>query len=119
MGPLQIGLSILCGVVVLQLAVLIVRDLRPGRVTYVLLGLLELGLVGVLVLGLRRVFGDHEGVSVATYVAYLVGALFILPLATGWAWAERSRNGTAVLLVAVLVIPVLFLRLHDIWATHV
>jgi hypothetical protein len=119
MTNLQIALSILCAVLVLQLVVLIVRDVRPGRATYALLGLVEAGLVAQLVLGLARVFGDHQGVSVATYVGYLVGALVILPLAAGWAWAERSRNGTAVLLVGVVVVPVLFVRLHDIWSTHV
>jgi hypothetical protein len=106
MTNLQIGLSVLSALIVLQLVALIVRDLRPGRVTYALLTLLELGLVAQLVLGLKRVFGDHQGVSVATYVA-------------GWAWAERTRSGTGVLLVGVVVVPVLFLRLHDIWATHV
>jgi hypothetical protein len=119
MTTLQITLSILCGVVALLLVVLIVRDRRPGPVTYVALGVVELGLVAQLVLGLDRVLGDHRGVSVATYVGYLVGALVILPLAAGWAWAERTRNGTAVLLVGVLVVPVLFVRLHDIWSTHV
>jgi hypothetical protein len=119
MTTLQIALSILCGVIAVLLVVLIVRDRRPGPVSYVLLGLAEAGLVAQLVLGLARVFGDHRGVSVATYVGYLVGALFILPMAAGWAWAERTRNGTAVLLVGVLVVPVLFVRLHDIWATHV
>ncbi len=119
MTQLQIALSAVCGLVVVLLVVLMVRDARPGRVTYALLGLVELGLVGQLVLGLGRVFDDHEGVSVGTYVGYLVGALVILPLAAGWAWAERTRNGTGVLLVGVLVLPVLFLRLHDIWSTHV
>jgi hypothetical protein len=119
MTTLQIGLSILCGLLAVLLVVLIVRDRRPGPVSYVLLGLVEAGLVAQLVLGLGRVFGDHQGVSVATYVGYLVGALVILPLAAGWAWAERTRNGTAVLLVGVLVVPVLFVRLHDIWSTHV
>jgi hypothetical protein len=119
MTTVQIALSILSGVIVLQLLALIVRDVRPGRITYALLAVLELGLVVQLVLGLKRVFGDHQGVSVATYVAYLVGALVILPLAAGWAWAERTRSGTGVLLVGVVTIPVLFLRLHDIWATHV
>ena len=119
MTTLQIGLSILCGLLVLQLVVLVVRDRRPGPVTYALLGLLEVGLVAQLVVGLARVSGDHRGVNVATYVAYLVGALFIVPLAAAWAWAERTRSGTGVLLVGVLVVPVLFLRLHDIWATHV
>jgi len=119
MTNLQIGLSILCGVLVAVLAVLIVRDRRPGVVTYTLLALVEVGLVAQLVIGLSRVFDDHRGVSVATYVGYLVGALLILPLAAGWAWAERTRSGTGVLLVGVVVVPVLFLRLHDIWSTHV
>ncbi|HET6167011.1 MAG TPA: hypothetical protein VFE07_09300 [Marmoricola sp.] len=118
MTELQIALSVLAGLVAVLLVALIVRDVRPGATTYALLVLLELGLVAQLVLGLVKVFGDHEGVSVATYVAYLVGALVILPLAAGWAWAERTRNGTAVLLVAVVVVPVLFVRLHDIWSTH-
>lgn len=119
MTTLQIVLSVVSGLVGVLLVVLMVRDALPGRVTYAALVLLELGLVAQLGLGLGRVFGDHEGVSVATYVGYLVGALVILPLAAGWAWAERTRNGTGVLLVGVLVLPVLFLRLHDIWATHV
>jgi hypothetical protein len=115
---LQVALSVGCAVLALVLVVLIVRDRRPGPVTYGLLGLLEAGLVAQLVVGLLRVFDDHQGVSVATYVGYLVGALVILPLAAGWAWAERTRSGTGVLLVAVVVLPVLFVRLHDIWATH-
>jgi hypothetical protein len=119
MTTLQIVLSVLCLLVLVQLAVLVVRNRLPGPVSYALLGLLELGLVVQLVVGLAMVFGDHEGVSVATYVGYLVGALVILPLAAGWARAERSRSGTGVLIVGVVVLPVLFVRLHDIWATHV
>ena len=119
MTTLQVVLSLLCAVVLAQLTVLIVRDRLAGRVTFALLALLEAGLVAQLVIGLSRVFDDHRGVSVPTYVGYLVGALVILPLAAGWARAERSRGGTGVLLVGVLVIPVLFVRLHDIWSTHV
>jgi len=119
MTQLHIVLSVLCLLLAVVLVVLIVRDRRPGAVSYGLLALLELGLVAQLVLGLLRVLDDHEGVSVGTYVGYLVGALVILPLAAGWARAERTRSGTAVLLVGVVVLPVLFVRLHDIWATHV
>jgi hypothetical protein len=119
MNTLHIVLSLLCALVVVQLLVLIVRDRRPGRVTYGLLVLVELGLVLQLVVGLAMVFDNHRGVSVPTYVGYLAGALVILPLAAGWAWAERTRSGTGVLLVGVAVLPVLFLRLHDIWSTHV
>jgi hypothetical protein len=119
MTSLQIALSVACLLVAVQLGVLIARDRRPGRVTYALLVLLELGLVAQLVLGLTRVLDDHEGVSVATYVGYLVGSLVILPIGFAWSASEKSRGGTGVLLVAVLVVPVLFLRLHDIWANHV
>ncbi|MCW2785817.1 MAG: hypothetical protein JWP74_2334 [Marmoricola sp.] len=119
MSLVQTVLSVLCAIGILQLGVLIARDLRPGNVTLGFLVVIELGLVVQLVVGLHRVFGDHAGVSVATYLGYLVGALLILPIGVVWSSAERTRSGTAVLLVAVLVIPVLFLRLHDIWSTHV
>ena len=84
-----------------------------------MLGVIELGLVVQLVIGLVKVFGDHAGVSVPTYLGYLIGALLILPIGSAWSASERNRGGTGVLLVAVAVLPVLFLRLHQIWSTHV
>jgi len=119
MSTLHLVLSLVCALAAVQLVVLIVRDRVPGRTTYGLLALLELGLVVQLVVGLAMVFDDHKGVSVATYVGYLVGALVILPLAAAWSRSERTRSGTGVLLVGVVLLPVLFLRLHDIWSTHV
>ena len=118
MTQLQIVLAALCGVTALVVVVQIIRDRLANRLVYALLGLIELGLVAQLVLGLVKVFGGAEGVSVPTYVGYLLGALVILPLAAGWSWAERSRSGTAVLLVGLLVVPFLFVRLHDIWSLH-
>ena len=119
MTNLQIVLSVLCLLVLLQLVVLIIRDRLPGLVTLVMLAIIEIGLVVQVVVGLAMVLHDHRGVSVATYLAYLVGALLILPIGFLWSASERSRSGTGVLLVAVFVLPVLFLRLHDIWSTHV
>ena len=55
------------------------------------------------------------GVSVATYVGYLVASLVVLPLAVGWSWAERSRGGTATILVGLVVVPYLFVRLYQVW----
>jgi hypothetical protein len=112
---LQIVLSVVALVVALWLVVLIVRDRLPDDYLYGALGLLEVGLVAQLVIGLVMVSGDHGGVNVAAYVGYLVGALVILPVGFLWSLGERTRAGTGVLLVAVLVVPVLFLRLHDLW----
>ena len=51
-------------------------------------------------------------------VGYLVGSLLVLPAAFVWSVGERSRSGTGVLLVAVVVVPVLFLRLHQLWGAR-
>jgi hypothetical protein len=119
MSVLQIILSVLSALTAVVLVVDIVRDHLPGNVALGGLVALEIGLLVQLVWGLVMVFDDHAGVFVGTYVGYLVGALVILPIGFVWSSSERSRSGTGVLLVAVFVLPVLFLRLHDIWSTHV
>lgn len=116
MTGLQIVLTALVVVIAISLVVLIVLGRDPGDWLYGALGLLEVGLIVQLVVGLARLGGDHDGVNVAAYVGYLVGSLLILPAAFAWSVGERSRAGTGVLLVAVVVIPVLFLRLHQLWA---
>jgi hypothetical protein len=118
MTGLQIVLGVVCVVMALWLVVLIVLDRLPDDYLYAALGLIELGLVAQLVIGLVMVGGDHGGVNVAAYVGYLVGALLILPAGFVWSLGERTRGGTGVLLVAVLVVPVLFLRLHQLWGAR-
>ena len=119
MSIFQWGLSALCLVVAVVLVVDTVRDQQNTTHSFWGLVAIEAGLVVQFVWGLVRVIGDHDGVEVAPYVGYLVGALFLLPIAFLWSASEKSRSGTAVVLVAVLVVPVLLLRLHDLWATHV
>jgi hypothetical protein len=118
MTGLQIVLGVVCVVLALWLVVLIVLDRLPDDYLYAALGLIELGLMAQLVIGLVMVGGDHGGVNVAAYVGYLVGALLILPAGFVWSLGERTRGGTGVLLVAVLVVPVLFLRLHQLWGAR-
>ena len=84
-----------------------------------LLALLELGLLVQTVLGFVRMFGTDRELDKLTFGGYLVGSLVVLPLAVFWALAERSRWGPGVLLVGCLAIPVLILRLNQIWSTNV
>jgi hypothetical protein len=116
MSALQLVLTALSLLAALWLVVLIVRDRTPDHVLLSGLVVIELGLVAHLVLGIVRVAGEHQGVSVAEYVGYLVGTLLLLPVGVIWSAGERTRGGTAVLLVAVLLVPFMFLRLADIWA---
>jgi hypothetical protein len=119
---LQIVLGVIALGIAVWLVVLIVRDVQPNDHLYGALALLEVGLVAQLVVGLVMVGGDHAGdhggVNVAAYVGYLIGSLLILPVGFVWSVGERTRAGTGVLLVAVVVVVVLFLRLHDLWAAR-
>jgi hypothetical protein len=116
MTGLQIVLTTLAVVLAVWLVVLIAVGRDPDDWLYGALALLELGIIAQLVIGLVRLGGDHAGVNVAAYVGYLVGSILILPVGFAWSVGERSRAGTAVLLVAVAVVPVLFLRLHQLWS---
>jgi hypothetical protein len=116
---LQIVLAVLCGLAAVLVVVQIIRDRSANNPILAVLALVEVGLLAQLVVGIVMVSRGHEGVEVVTYVGYLVGSLVILPLAALWSLSERSRGGTAVLLIGLLVVPFLFLRLHQIWSTHV
>ena len=116
MVPLQIALTALCLLSALWIVVLLVRDRTPDNLLLNTLGVVEAGLVVQLVMGIVRLTEGAQGVPVAEYVGYLVGTLLILPAGIIWSAGERSRGGTAVLLVAVLLVPFMFVRLTDIWA---
>ena len=116
MIPLQMALAALCLLSALWLVVLLVRDRTPGRLLLNLLALVEVGLVAHLVLGIVTVTGSPRDVAVAEYVGYLVGALLLIPVGVVWSSGERTRGGTGVLLVAVLLVPFMFVRLADIWS---
>jgi hypothetical protein len=117
MIPLQIALSAVCLLSAVWLVVLLVRDRTPDRLLLNLLAVVELALLVHLVLGVVRVTGDAPaGLSVWEYLGYLFGVLLFIPAGVVWSSGERSRGGTAVLLVAVLLVPFMFVRLGDVWA---
>lgn len=109
------ALGLLCALTFVVVLVQIVRDRPASNVVDALFALIELGLVAQLVVGIVKAAGAPSYVSVPTYVGYLVGALLVPPAAWLWSQAERSRGGLAVLLVALVVVPFLFLRLHQVW----
>jgi hypothetical protein len=105
-----------CLLSALWLVVLLIRDRTPDRwLLNVMLGL-EVLLVVHLVLGIVHVTSAPSAVSVWEYVGYLIGTTLIIPAGVIWSSGEQSRGGTGVLLVAVLVVPFMFVRLADIWA---
>ncbi|AEF40326.1 hypothetical protein [Hoyosella subflava] len=61
---------------------------------------------------------DRE-VSALTLVLYLIGVPFIIPIATWWALGDRSRAGAGVLTVGLVAVPVMVLRMHELWSAGV
>jgi hypothetical protein len=105
----------LCAVTFLVVVVQLVRNVPASNLVDALFVAIELGLAVQLVVGLVRLGDAPAGISTVTYVGDLVGALLVPPVAWVWSQAERSRGGLGVLLVALLVVPFLFVRLHQVW----
>lgn len=113
--PLQTVLIVLSLLLALVAVVYVVLDRVTDR--FLLAGwvLLELGLVAQLVVGIVQLAGTDRDVSGLTFVGYLLGALLVPPAAAWWAIGEKSRAGTAVFILAGLVMPVLILRIDQVW----
>jgi hypothetical protein len=114
--PLQTVLIVVSLLFAAVAAVHVALDRPTGGLLLGIAALLELGLLAQAVIGIGQLAsGGHDKVNGAVFVGYLLGALIFLPLATLWALGERTRGGTAVLVVAGLVLPVLVVRIQQVW----
>jgi hypothetical protein len=107
-----VGLSLLLGVVVV---VYVARD-RAADVWLVGgFGVLEALLLVQAGVGCIQLATTGRDVDGLVFVGYLLGSLLVPPAALVWSLAERSRSGSAVLLVGALTVPVLVSRLQAVW----
>lgn len=113
---LSVTLVVLSLLAAVFAAVLAGLDRRINWWLLGLLGVVEVGLLVQLAVGIVQLAGTDRDVSGVVFVGYLVGALVVLPLGALWALAESSRWGAGALAVACLVVPVLVLRLDQIWS---
>ena len=93
--------------------VLLAKDETAGDPTFALLAVIEVILLVQVVWGLATMSGDS--MDRATFVGYLIAVPLILPLGAFWSLAERTRAGTAVLLVALVTVAALELRIDTLW----
>ncbi len=90
---------------------------RPPSVSLLAGGaVLELLLVGFLIGGVAQMVGARHTFPKAEFVGYLLGCVAIPPIGVLWGWGEKSRAGTAVLAVAFLIMPVMVIRVQQVWA---
>src|SRR5262245_54651868 len=98
--PLQTILIVVSLVFAAVAAVHVALDRPTGGLLLGLAAVLELGLLAQVVIGIAQLVSGDREVNGPVFVAYLLASLIFLPLATLWALGERSRGGTAVLIVA-------------------
>lgn len=113
--PLQTALIVasfvLAAVAVVQLAL----DRPAGNLLLGLAALLEVGLIAQTGLGLVQLLTSDRELNGLVFAGYLIATMLFLPVATVWALGERSRGGTAVLVLGALVVPVLIVRTQQVW----
>lgn len=97
-------------------AVLVIVNRPPGRPLWVGLGLLEVLLLGFLVGGVVQMLGTDRDFARLEFVLYLLGCAAVVPLAAWWVRDERSRAAAGVLAVVLLVLPVMIVRVQQVWA---
>jgi hypothetical protein len=114
-GPLTWILVALSLVAMVYAVVLAARNKRIDWPVLGMLGVVEVGLIVQLIVGIVQFTGTDRDVSGPFFIGYLIGSLIVLPIGALWALAESSRWGAGALAVACLVIPILELRLHDLW----
>jgi len=93
----------------------VVRNKPPSGPLLTGLAVVEVLLVVQTVIAIVLLIGGDRPQSMATFIGYLIGVLVVLPVGTLWALAERSRSSTAVLGVACVTVPVLVLRMYEVW----
>ncbi|MFF1815653.1 hypothetical protein ACFVWG_00010 [Kribbella sp. NPDC058245] len=113
--PLTWALVALSLLAMVYAVVLAARNKRIDWPVLGALGVIEVALLAQLVVGIVQLVGTDRDVSGPFFVGYLIGSLLILPVGALWALGDSSRWGAGALAIACLVVPVLELRLHDIW----
>ena len=106
----------LCGLTAVLLVVDLVRDRNTQDSHFLGLAAIELAVLVQLVWGCIDLAGTDRDVAGATLVSYLASTVLAPVVGALLSLTERSRAGTAILLLAVLTVAGLEARVIDIWS---
>jgi hypothetical protein len=90
-------------------------DRPPDRGQLAGLLLVEAVLLVQAVLATGKMFTGVRPEAMATFVGYLLTAVLIPPVAALFGWTERTRWGSAIIAAGCLIVPILVLRLQQVW----
>jgi len=90
---------------------------RPVSLTFaVVAGLAIVMQLIFLIGGISQMGETSQDFSRPEFVGYLVGSLAIPPAAMWWTRNDTQRTGAGVLCLVFLVMPVLIIRIQQVWA---
>ncbi len=115
-GPYAAAIMIVALALAAWTFVLVAANRRPNLPLLGAGAVLEVLLVGFLIGGIVQMVGSHHEFAHAEFVGYLLACVVIPPAGVIWGLGERSRAGTAVIAVAFLIMPVMVLRVQQVWA---
>jgi len=91
------------------------RDRPIGRAHLLAAAAAELAVLVLAGAALVAIAGGERPAQPATFAGYLVTAVLLVPAGVALARMEPTRWGAAILAGAALVVPVLVLRLGQVW----
>jgi uncharacterized membrane protein len=115
-GPYATTIVVVALVLAVWAFVLVALNRPPNLPLAAGAAVLELLLLGFLVGGVVQMIGSDQHFSRWEFVGYLIACVLIPPAAVAWGWGEKTRSGTAVLAVGFLIMPILVLRVQQVWA---
>ncbi len=115
MTPVASALGVACLLLAAWSGLRTAQDRRVGGGQLLACAALTLALLAQAVAGFVALAVSDRAVDSVTFVGYHLTAVALLPVGALWAIGERSRWGNGVLAVAALVVPVLLVRLVQVW----
>lgn len=91
------------------------RDRPIGRSHLAALVVVEVGLLVQAVVAIVQLARGEDADELAVFIGYLIGSLVIVPIGAFLGLAERTRWGSVVAGVACLIVPVVVLRMQQLW----
>ncbi len=113
--PLTAVVIAACLLMALWAGVQAALDRPVGRPLVTGLVVLEVLLAAQAVVAVAVVVRGERPDSTATFLAYAIGALLLVPVGAAWSLAERSRSSTLVLVVVGLALAVMIARMLQLW----
>ena len=94
----------------------LVQGRPPGRVLLVGSLVVEVMLIVFLVGGIVQMIATDRELARVEFIIYLLAMAALLPIAIWWTSGENSRAAAGVLAVVFFLLPILVIRVQQVWA---